>query len=92
MANDMADMYDQTELDQEKTVSDGADKAEKDSGYESFLAPKSAFKGSLEPGTIHRVKVERTLDDEVMLRCIEGGKDEPESDDNTAEESDDMYT
>ncbi len=92
MANDMNDLYDEgTELDQESTVRDGADKAEKDS-YESFLAPKSAFKGSLEPGTIHRVKVERTLDDEVMLRCVEGGKDESESEDNAAEESDEMYS
>lgn len=91
MANDM-DMYDEgTDLDQESNVRDGADKAEKDSEYESFLAPKSAFKGDISPGTIHRVKIERALDSELQLRCLGVSKDEPESDDNSAEESDELY-
>lgn len=93
MANQSESDYYDEELDQESTVRDGADKADKDSGYESFLAPKSAFAGkSLEVGDVHRVRVERLLDSEVQLVCLKsGGKDEPESEDNATEESDEMY-
>lgn len=91
MANDMADMYDEgTDLDQEGNIA-AADKEKEDTGYESFLAPKSAFKGDISPGTIHRVRIERALDEELELKCIEGTKDEPENEDNTQEESDEMY-
>ncbi len=93
MADDM-DLYDEgTELDQEGTVRDGADKAEKNS-YESFLGPKSAFAGKdISVGAIHRVKFDRILDSEIEMHCISGkGSDEPESADNTSEETDDMYS
>ncbi len=73
------DLYDETELDQESTVRDGADKAEKESSYESFLAPKSAFpEGAREVGAVHRVKTMRSLDAELELQCIEGESEEPE--------------
>ncbi len=92
MADD--NLYDE-ELDQESTVRDGADKAEKESGYESFLAPKSAFpEAAREVGAVHKVKTIRSLDSELELQCVEGDKDEAETTDNAAEETeeDPMYS
>ncbi len=91
MAND-SDYYDE-ELDQEGNMA-AADKEKEDAGYESFLAPKSAFKGDISPGTVHRVKIERALDEELQLRCLGVSKDEPESEDNATEETeeDPMYS
>jgi hypothetical protein len=89
MANDMAEMYDSYD----QNPNESSDQTDKENGgYESFLAPKSAFKGDISPGTVHRVKIERALDEELQLRCIEGEKDEPERKDNPQEEeSESMY-
>ncbi len=92
MANDMAEMYDETELDQEGTVSDSSDKAEKDSGYESFLAPKSAFPESArEVGAVHKVKTMRSLDSELELQCVHGDKESDSEPEMTEETNDDLY-
>ena len=86
----MAEDYYDEELDQESTVRDGADKAEKDAGYESFLAPKSSFAGKdIEVGTVHRVKILRSLDSELELRCVEGESDESEPE--MAEPENELY-
>ncbi len=86
----MAEDYYNEELDQESTVAEGADKAEEDA-YETFLAPKSAFAGKdLEVGTVHRVKIVRSLDSELELRCIEGDGEE-EAEPAMAEPENELY-
>ncbi len=98
MADDMS-MYDEPMTDQdprsasENPRSPGEDTTDTEDGgaYESFLAPKSAFKGDISPGTVHKVRIERALDTELELKCIEGG-DEAETTDNPQEEtSESMY-
>ena len=71
------DMYDEgTELDQERTVEAGSEETE-DVG-EPFLAPKASFKGDLAPGTIHRVRIEASQDEELTLVCLGPEAGEPE--------------
>lgn len=65
---------------------DSGDEKESEDYGESFLAPKSAFKGDLSPGTVHRVRIERALDEELELKCLGVSKDEPEETDNAQEE------
>ncbi len=94
MADDqeMYDNYDQNPAG-ENPRAPGADTTDKEDGgaYESFLAPKSAFKGDISPGTVHRVRIERALDTELELKCIEGTEDEAETTDNPQEEAGEMY-
>lgn len=59
---------------------------------EPFLAPKSAFKGDLSPGTIHRVRIEESHDSELQLVCL--GEDkaaEPEPAQEPADENAALY-
>jgi len=65
--------------------SDNSDK--KDSRYESFLAPKASFPSGIEVGSMHKVKVERILDDEIQLVC--SGKDKKEE--SESENDDELY-
>lgn len=92
MAN-QDDYYDNDMGENPRSVAeDGGAKEKEDTGYETFLAPKSAFKGDISPGTIHRVKIERALDEELEIRCLGVSKDEPETEDNPQEEeSESMY-
>ena len=89
MADSMSDddMYDQDP----RSGSDTSSKEDDEGDYESFLAPKSAFKGDISPGTVHRVRIERALDEELELKCLGVGKDEPEKTDNAQEEQEEMY-
>ncbi len=62
------DMYDEgAELDQERTVKDGADEEK----AESFLGPKSAFGPNPAVGATHKVKIEAILDTEVQLSVLD---------------------
>jgi len=85
--DDLYDNYDQNPNEDSDESSDEKD----DSGYETFLAPKSAFAGKdIGVGDVHRVRIERVMDDELELRCLkptdkEKSVSEPES------SSDDMY-
>lgn len=89
MPDDSAALYDEPELDQEGNMQ--ADDEEKEDYGESFLAPKSAFKGDLSPGTIHRVRIEASHDEELELRCLGAeSKGEPEAE-GTPEQPDEMY-
>jgi len=85
MAKDeSAELYDEPMTDQDPREPD----TEKDEGsYQTFLAPKAAFAGkSLEIGAVHRVRIERVLDEELELKCIEkGGREEPEMNEETNE-------
>lgn len=85
--DDMYDNYDQNPNED----SGKSSKEKEDDGYETFLAPKSAFKGDLSPGTVHRVRIERALDTELELKCLGVGKDEPEKTDNSQEEESELY-
>ncbi len=93
MAND-EDLYDQDPRPDSVAPDKNNSADDEDEGYQTFLAPKAAFQGKdLDVGAVHRVKIERVLDSEIELRCIQGkGKDEPESEDNAQEENDEMYT
>jgi hypothetical protein len=90
MANAMSDddLYDQ---DPREASNESSSKEKDDEGYETFLAPKSAFKGDISVGTVHRVRIERALDEELELKCLGVGKDEPEKTDNTREEESEFY-
>jgi hypothetical protein len=71
MANDQSDYYDEDLHDQDPRESSDDSSKEKDDGYETFLAPKSAFRGKeVEVGDVHRVRIERVLDSELELRCL----------------------
>jgi len=68
------DLYDQDPREGEPTEKDDTE----DVG-EAFLAPKSAFKGDLSPGTIHRVRIEASHSEELELVCLGESKEaEPE--------------
>ena len=57
------------------------DDAKDENEYQTFLAPKAAFAGKdLDVGAVHRVKIERVLQDELELRCIQKGGDDEEND------------
>ena len=72
------DMYDEPPTDQDPR--EGAPpKDEGEDVGEPFLAPKSAFRGDLSPGTIHRVRVEESHDTELTLVCVGEDKAEPEA-------------
>ena len=83
--NDSEDYYDEPMTDQDPRESDDSSDKE-ESGYETFLAPKSAFAGKdIGVGDVHRVRIERVLDDELELRCLkptdkEKSVSEPEND------------
>ena len=87
MAKPMSDddLYDNYDQNPNEDSDESSDK--EDSGYETFLAPKSAFAGKdIGVGDVHRVRIERVLDDELELRCLkptdkEKSVSEPESDD-----------
>ncbi len=90
----MAESSDYYDENFDQNPNEGSDEKEA-SGYESFLAPKAAFPESArEVGAVHKVKTMRSLDSELELKCVEGEKDEPESEDNAAEETeeDPMYS
>lgn len=82
-------MYDE-DLDQ-PIAAPGGNEGEpaKDDGEdygEPFLAPKSAFKGDLSPGTIHRVRIEASHDSELELVCLGEAKPESEPTEETPNE------
>jgi len=57
------------------------DDSKDENEYQTFLAPKAAFAGKdLDVGAVHRVKIERVLQDELELRCIQKGGDDEEDD------------
>lgn len=53
---------------------------------EPFLAPKASFKGDLSPGTIHRVRIEASHDEELELVCLGESKPDEEEPEPMAED------
>ena len=89
------DLYDEPTSDPRQdsvAPTKGDDESDSDeAGYATFLAPKASFAGKdLAVGAVHRVRVERVLDDEVELKCIKPDGDQTASEDNAQEDS--MYT
>ncbi len=52
--------------------------------YQTFLAPKSAFKGDVEPGQIEKIKFVHVYEDEVECQCVKD--EEPKSAMSTAQD------
>jgi hypothetical protein len=98
MAKPEPDYYDEPMTDQDPrpdSVAPNKSEDQSDSdetGYQSFLAPKTAFPEDVrEVGSVHRVKTVRVLPDELELQCLGKGGDESEATDNAQEEQDEMY-
>jgi len=68
-------------------------KDDKEDVGESFLAPKASFKGDLSPGTVHRVRIEASHNEELELVCLGEDKAEPAptADEGQPDESASLY-
>lgn len=91
MANprdESADLYDEPMTDQDPR--ENSSESEEDGDYsQTFLAPKAAFKGDVSPGTVHRVRIEASHDEELELVCL--GTESEKNDSDMSEESNPLY-
>lgn len=72
MAMTQDETYMDEELDQEATVSDGADAAEE--AGETAVLPRS-FCPDMPVGSIIKARIDRILEDEILVSLIKGDKD-----------------
>jgi hypothetical protein len=82
-ADDMYDNYDADPREGEPEKDNTEDVGE------PFLAPKSSFKGDLSPGTVHRVRIEASHDEELELVCL--GEETETAPEPAQEPADEMY-